>query len=314
MPPPSSWPNSRLRNRVGGPLPVPRSADLQGHPPRRGTARGAAGRSAPRLPRLMADAVADHAERLGDSCRPTRATRCMRPASMPRSAVPGAPFLEIGSYCGKSAVYLGAGRATTQHGALRARSSSRFRGEPAGMGMARTRSDRFRRRGDGHDAADSGATVFDAGLEESVVALVGRSEMVAQYWSTPLALLFIDGGHGRRAGPPRLRTVDAGSSHPGAAGHPRRVRRPGRGRPTTLRDLRRALESGNFTGGDRRRIPTGSRATDNGRHRSRGSAFSDRRLVGRLFGLRPDVLRFDSNTTKTMMSIRPTTMSAITAY
>ena len=40
------------------------------------------------------------------------------------------------------------------------------------------------------------ATIHDAGLEDHVVAVVGRSPDVARYWSTPAALVFIDGGHG----------------------------------------------------------------------------------------------------------------------
>ncbi|HYZ97190.1 MAG TPA: class I SAM-dependent methyltransferase, partial [Acidimicrobiales bacterium] len=39
-------------------------------------------------------------------------------------------------------------------------------------------------------------TVHDAGLEDTVVAVVGDSPVVAGVWGTPLALLFIDGGHG----------------------------------------------------------------------------------------------------------------------
>jgi predicted O-methyltransferase YrrM len=38
-------------------------------------------------------------------------------------------------------------------------------------------------------------TMHAAGLEDTVVAVVGRSRTVAQLWSRPLALLFIDGGH-----------------------------------------------------------------------------------------------------------------------
>ncbi|RZI87370.1 MAG: class I SAM-dependent methyltransferase, partial [Microbacterium sp.] len=34
-----------------------------------------------------------------------------------------------------------------------------------------------------------------AGLEHRVVAVVGDSPTVARYWRTPVALLFIDGGH-----------------------------------------------------------------------------------------------------------------------
>ena len=39
-------------------------------------------------------------------------------------------------------------------------------------------------------------TIHDAGLEDHVVAVVGRSPVVARHWSTPAALVFIDGGHG----------------------------------------------------------------------------------------------------------------------
>ena len=39
-------------------------------------------------------------------------------------------------------------------------------------------------------------TVHDAGVEDSVIAVVGQSPLVAANWTTPLAFLFIDGGHG----------------------------------------------------------------------------------------------------------------------
>ena len=39
-------------------------------------------------------------------------------------------------------------------------------------------------------------TIHDAGLEGTVVAVVGESPVVARSWATPLAFLFIDGGHG----------------------------------------------------------------------------------------------------------------------
>jgi predicted O-methyltransferase YrrM len=112
------------------------------------------------------------------------------------SAVPvDGPWLEIGSYCGKSAVYLGT--------AARARGTVLFaldhhRGseenqpgwewhEPDLVDSAVGKIDTlpwFRR------------TVHDAGLEGTVVAVVGDSPIVASRWATPLAFLFIDGGHG----------------------------------------------------------------------------------------------------------------------
>src|SRR5207302_6149487 len=39
-------------------------------------------------------------------------------------------------------------------------------------------------------------TIHAAGLEDTVVAVVGDSPTVAAYFSTPCAFVFIDGGHG----------------------------------------------------------------------------------------------------------------------
>src|SRR5258708_37964264 len=38
-------------------------------------------------------------------------------------------------------------------------------------------------------------TIEAAGLEECVIGVVGHSAVVAGVWATPLAFLFIDGGH-----------------------------------------------------------------------------------------------------------------------
>ena len=38
-------------------------------------------------------------------------------------------------------------------------------------------------------------TIARAGLEDQVVAVVGRSTTVSAHWRTPLSMLFIDGGH-----------------------------------------------------------------------------------------------------------------------
>ena len=78
-------------------------------------------------------------------------------------------------------------------------------------------------------------TIFDAGLEAHVVAVVGDSPTVARHWSTPLAFLFIDGGHGRE---PAHADYDRWVPHvpPGRhPGDPRRLPRPRRRRPAALR-------------------------------------------------------------------------------
>jgi len=105
------------------------------------------------------------------------------------------PLLEIGSYCGKSALYLG--EAARRQGRVlfcvdhHRGSEENQPGWPwheadlvdAAVGRLDTLPV-FRR------------TVHDAGLEPYVVAVVGASATVARWWSTPLAVLFIDGGHG----------------------------------------------------------------------------------------------------------------------
>jgi hypothetical protein len=37
--------------------------------------------------------------------------------------------------------------------------------------------------------------IIDAGAEDLVVGLIGESSRIAAHWSTPLSLVFIDGGH-----------------------------------------------------------------------------------------------------------------------
>ena len=110
-------------------------------------------------------------------------------------AVPGAPFLEIGSYCGKSTIWLG--------GAARAGATVLF-------ALDHHRGSEENQAGWDHHDADLvdpkvgrmdtlptfRRTVFDAGIEEFVVAIVGDSPTVGAHWATPLALVFIDGGHG----------------------------------------------------------------------------------------------------------------------
>lgn len=109
--------------------------------------------------------------------------------------VGGAPMLEIGSYCGKSAVYLGAAAverdvvlfALDHHRGSEENQPGWEWHEPDLVDPAIGRLDTlplFRR------------TIHDAGLEDRVVALVGESLVVGRHWNIGLSLLFIDGGHG----------------------------------------------------------------------------------------------------------------------
>ncbi len=105
------------------------------------------------------------------------------------------PMLEVGSYCGKSACYIGpaARDADTvlycvdHHRGSEENQSGWEHHEPDLVDPEIGKMDTlaiFRR------------TVYDAGLERNVVAVVGETKVVAPNWQTPLGFLFIDGGHG----------------------------------------------------------------------------------------------------------------------
>ena len=104
------------------------------------------------------------------------------------------PCLEIGSYCGKSTVYLGLA-CREAHRSLYAVDHHRGSEEhqpgeeyhdqdlyDASVGLM----DSFR---------TFRATLRAAGLEETVVPIVAPSVVAARDWLTPLGMVFIDGGH-----------------------------------------------------------------------------------------------------------------------
>jgi predicted O-methyltransferase YrrM len=110
-------------------------------------------------------------------------------------AVPGAPFVEIGSYCGRSTIWLGdAARscATLLFAVDHHRGSEE--NQPGWEWHDPTVVDP--RIGVMDTLPVFRATVHDAGLEDHVVAVVGRSPAVARFWGHPAAFVFIDGGHG----------------------------------------------------------------------------------------------------------------------
>ena len=109
--------------------------------------------------------------------------------------VPG-PFLEVGSYCGKSAVYLGA---AARQGNRVLFALDHHRGSEENQpGWEHHEPDLVDPEIDKIDTLGTfRRTIHDAGLEATVVAVVGDSVTVGSVWTTPLALLFIDGGHGR---------------------------------------------------------------------------------------------------------------------
>lgn len=104
------------------------------------------------------------------------------------------PALEIGSYCGKSAVYIGTG--CKEAGGLLFCVDHHRGSEENQPGW------------EYHDAElwddEAGAmdtlpflrrTLRRASLEENVIPVVGRSATIAAAWGKALGFLFIDGGH-----------------------------------------------------------------------------------------------------------------------
>jgi MMP 1-O-methyltransferase len=104
------------------------------------------------------------------------------------------PLLEIGSYCGKSTIYLGAAareKATVLYSIDHHRGSEEHqRGEeyhdPRLVDPETGEIDTlptFRR------------TIRRAGLDDVVIGIVARSEVVASGWGMPLGLVLVDGSH-----------------------------------------------------------------------------------------------------------------------
>jgi len=111
------------------------------------------------------------------------------------AAVPGAPLVEIGSWCGKSAIYLGA---AAREGGTVLLAVDHHRGSEENqpgwewhdpslvdpvVGLTDTLPT-FRR------------TIWEAGLEPDIVAVVASSPVAAAFVTGPVALVFVDGGHG----------------------------------------------------------------------------------------------------------------------
>ncbi|WP_030777759.1 class I SAM-dependent methyltransferase [Streptomyces sp. NRRL S-920] len=115
-------------------------------------------------------------------------------AAATEAAALGLPLLEVGTYCGRSTILLadaarraGVSAITVDHhrGSEEQQPGWEYhdpRTVDPEVGLMDTLP-AFRR------------TLHRAGLEEHVIAVVGRSPQVAKVWGGPLGLVFIDGGH-----------------------------------------------------------------------------------------------------------------------
>lgn len=118
----------------------------------------------------------------------------LRLHDLARAHAPLGPVLEIGSYCGKSSVYLGSG-VKEASGTLicvdhHRGSEEHQRGEqyhdPELFDRDAGRMDTL------HELR---RTLRRAALEECAVLVVASSQQAASVWRTPLGMVFIDGGH-----------------------------------------------------------------------------------------------------------------------
>ncbi|HWL45496.1 MAG TPA: class I SAM-dependent methyltransferase [Ilumatobacter sp.] len=111
------------------------------------------------------------------------------------AAVPGSPWVEVGSYCGRSTIWLG--DAAEQAGATLFAVDHHRGSEENQAGWEHHDPTVVDGRVGKMDTLPFfRAAIHDAGLEASVIGVVGRSPDVARHWRTPLAFVFIDGGHG----------------------------------------------------------------------------------------------------------------------
>ena len=108
------------------------------------------------------------------------------------------PCLEIGSYCGKSTIYIGTACreesgilfSIDHHRGSEEQQPDQEYFDPELYDSHASRVDTFKAFRE---------TIETAGLEDTVVPMVCRSDVAARLWATPLSLVFIDGGHSREA-------------------------------------------------------------------------------------------------------------------
>jgi MMP 1-O-methyltransferase len=162
------------------------------------------------------------------------------------AAVPGVPMLEVGSYCGRSTIWLG--DAAERSGVVLFAVDHHRGSEENQAGWDHHDMEVVdERTGEMDTLPFFRAAIHDARLEDSVIAVVGKSPAVAATWTTPLSFLFIDGGHGEE--PARL-DYEGWAPHVAVGGtlaiHDVFPDPADGGRPPYEQIFRPALESGRF--------------------------------------------------------------------
>jgi predicted O-methyltransferase YrrM len=155
------------------------------------------------------------------------------------------PILEIGTYCGKSTIYLAA--AAREHGQVvitvdhhRGSEEHQPGWEYHDTSLVDPRTGRI------DTLPHFRAALAAAGLEDHVIAIVGRSADVASLWRTPLGMVFIDGGHTDGAAQADYAGWASWLAVGGALTIHDVLPDPADGGQAPYRIYRRALESGEF--------------------------------------------------------------------
>ena len=104
------------------------------------------------------------------------------------------PILELGSYCGKSTIYIGS--AVKDNNSLLYAVDHHRGSEEHQVGEEYHDPDLYDAAADAVDSLPAlRSNLRRFGLEDSVVPIVGSSEIVGRFWSINLSMVFIDGGH-----------------------------------------------------------------------------------------------------------------------
>lgn len=111
-----------------------------------------------------------------------------------RAVTAEGPLVEIGSWCGRSSVYIG--RAAKAIGRILYAVDHHRGSEEHQPGEGYHDPDLFDAElGRVDTLPEFRRTIARAGLEDAVMALVGPSATLGRWWQGPISFLFIDGGH-----------------------------------------------------------------------------------------------------------------------
>ena len=108
-------------------------------------------------------------------------------------AAPIGPLLEIGSYCGRSTLWLG--QAAKAHDTVVLALDHHRGSEEHQPGEGHHDEVLVDTRGQFDSFGEFRRNIAAAGLEDTVIPIVARSETVGPYWQGGLGMVFIDGGH-----------------------------------------------------------------------------------------------------------------------